>query len=153
MTDAACRRPEQLLPVGGEREQGSALVEFQVLAVLLLVPLVYVLLAALDVQRTVFGATQAAREAGRVAAVTGQESAARHAATLALRDQGVDGSAAAVTFTCPSGCRTPGGEITVRVATQVPLPYLPPVLAAAVRASIPVTAVHTAPIDRFRERP
>ena len=36
-----------------------------VLAVLLLVPLVYVVLAALDVQRTVFGATQAAREAGR----------------------------------------------------------------------------------------
>ncbi len=41
------------------REQGSALVEFQVLAVLLLVPLVYVMLAALDVQRTVFGTTNA----------------------------------------------------------------------------------------------
>jgi hypothetical protein len=126
-------------------------VEFQVLAVLLLVPLVYVLLAALDVQRTVFGATQAAREAGRVAAVTGSEAAARHAAALALTDQGVDASAAAVTFTCPTGCRTPGGEVVVRVATAVPLPYLPPLLAEAVRAAIPVTAVHTAPVDRYRE--
>ena len=35
-------------------ERGSALVEFQLLAILLLVPLVYVMLAALDVQRTVF---------------------------------------------------------------------------------------------------
>jgi Flp pilus assembly protein TadG len=153
VTEAVRRRPGGRQSGGGQREQGSALVEFQVLAVLLLVPLVYVLLAALDVQRTVFGATQAAREAGRVAAVTGQESAARHAAALALRDQGVGGSAAAVTFTCPEGCRTPGAEITVRVATEVPLPYLPPVLADAVRAAIPVTAVHTAPIDRFRERP
>jgi Flp pilus assembly protein TadG len=134
-----------------DREQGSALVEFQVLAVLLLVPLVYVLLAALDVQRTVFGATQAAREAGRVAAVTGDEAAARHAASLALTDQGVDASSASVTFRCERGC-APGGEVTVRVATQVGLPYLPPLLVDAVRAAIPVTAVHSAPIDRFRER-
>jgi Flp pilus assembly protein TadG len=134
-------------------ERGSALVEFQVLALLLLVPLVYVLLAALDVQRTVFGATQAAREAGRVAATTGNEGAARWAASLALSDQGVDASAARVTFRCPVGCRTPGGEITVEVATRVPLPYLPPVLADAVRAAIPVSAVHTAPIDRYRALP
>ena len=67
------------------KERGSALVEFQFLAVLLLVPLVYVMLAALDVQRTVFGATQAAREAGRVAASTGDEAAARHAAARPAR--------------------------------------------------------------------
>ena len=136
----------------GAGEAGNALVEFQVLAVLLLVPLGYVLLAALDVQRTVFGATQAAREAGRVAAVTGSEGAARRAATLALQDQGVDASTASVTFACPRGCGTPGGEITVRVSTEVVLPYLPAVLAEAARAAIPVTAVHTATVDRFRAR-
>ncbi len=142
--------PRSPLPSRGE--SGSALVEFQVLAVLLLVPLVYVLVAALDVQRTVFGATQAAREAGRVAAVTGDEAAARHAAALALADQGVDASAADVTFECPQGCRVPGAEVTVRVAAAVPLPYLPPVLADVVRASIPVSAVHTATVDRFRDQ-
>lgn len=134
-------------------QRGSALVEFQAFALLLLVPLVYVLLAALDVQRTVFGATQAAREAGRVAATTGNEAAARRAAAVALTDQGVPADRAHVTFRCPSGCRTPGGEIRVEVATVVTLPFLPPVLVDAVRASIPVSAVHTAPVDRYRALP
>lgn len=134
-------------------QRGSALVEFQVLALLLLVPLVYVLLAALDVQRTVFGATQAAREAGRLAATTSDPGAARHAAALALQDQGVDPQSATVSFDCPRGCRAPGGEVTVEVATTVPLPFLPPVLTEAVRAAIPVSAVHTAPIDRYRSAP
>jgi Flp pilus assembly protein TadG len=129
-------------------QRGSALVEFQMLAILLLVPLVYVLLAGLDVQRTVFGATQAAREAGRVAASTGSEQAARYAAAVSLCDQGVDPSTVAVVFTCPSGCQTPGGSITVRVVTRVGLPFLPQVLADV--AAIPVSATHTAPIDRYR---
>lgn len=129
-------------------QRGSALVEFQFLAILLLVPLVYVMLAALDVQRTVFGATQAAREAGRVAASTGDESAARYAAARSLHDQGVDPGPVAVTFTCPTGCQTPGGQITVRVATHVGLPFLPDVLAGV--ASVPVSATHVAPVDRYR---
>ncbi len=130
-------------------QRGSALVEFQVLAILLLVPLAYVLLAALDVQRTVFGATQAAREAGRVAAALSDEAAARYAASVSLQDQGVDPSQASVTFAC-SGCQGPGGEITVVVSTAVRLPFLPDVLADSVRAAIPVTAQHTAPLDRYR---
>jgi hypothetical protein len=133
-----------------QHERGSALVEFQVLAVLLLVPLVYVMLTALDVQRTVFGATQAAREAGRVAATTGDEAAARYAARLAMSDQGVDSGDVRVSFACPQGCRTPGGEIRVDVATVVRLPFLPPVLADTVRAQLPVSATHVAPIDRYR---
>ena len=130
------------------RQRGSALVEFQVLAVLLLVPLVYVLLAALDVQRTVFGATQAAREAGRVAASTGSEPAARYAASVSLRDQGVDPALVGVRFSCPSGCQTPGGRITVEVSTRVGLPFGPDVLGRV--AAVPVSATHTAPIDRYR---
>jgi Flp pilus assembly protein TadG len=130
------------------RQRGSALVEFQVLAVLLLVPLVYVVLAALDVQRTVFGATQAAREAGRVMAVSGDESAARYAADLALRDQGVEPNRVDVRLTCSPGCTAPGGRITVDVATRVSLPYLPDVLAAVV--AVPVSATHVAPVDRYR---
>lgn len=130
------------------RERGSALVEFQFLAVLLLVPLVYVLLASLDVQRTVFGATQAAREAGRVAASTGSEAAARYAARVSLTDQGVDPAAMGLTFTCPSGCQTPGGTVIVRVSTEVALPFLPDALDGV--ATVPVSATHTAPVDRYR---
>lgn len=129
-------------------ERGSALVEFQFLAILLLVPLVYVMLAALDVQRTVFGATQAAREAGRVMAVSSSEPAARYAASVALRDQGVDPSGVAVRFSCDDGCATAGGQIRVEVSTLVDLPFLPDVLSGV--AAVPVRATHLAPIDRYR---
>lgn len=130
------------------KQRGSALVEFQFLAILLLVPLVYVMLAALDLQRTVFGATQAAREAGRVAASTGDEAAARYAAARSLHDQGVHAGTVAVTFTCPAGCQTPGGQITVRVVTRVGLPFLPDALGRV--AAVPVSATHVAPVDRYR---
>ena len=46
-------------------DAGNALVEFTYLAVLLMVPLVYVLLAGFQVQRAAFGVTEAARQAGR----------------------------------------------------------------------------------------
>ena len=64
-------------------ERGSAIVEFHFLGLLLLVPLVYVLLAVLDVQRASYGVTQAAREAGRIFVATGNEEAARLAAQVA----------------------------------------------------------------------
>lgn len=127
-------------------QRGSALVEFQVLGLLLLLPLVYVLVAALDVQRTVFGATQAAREAGRVAVVTGQESAARYAAARALRDQGVEPASADVSLLCQD-CDGPAGAVVVTVAAVVRLPFLPDVLSGPL--GIPVTATHTAPLDRY----
>lgn len=134
-----------------DRERGSAIVEFHFLGVLLLVPLVYVLLTVLDVQRTAFGVTQAAREAGRVFVATGDDAAARLAADVALADQGVDAGAAAVAIRCSvASCYQPGGEITVRVRSEVLLPFLPPVIADAVHARIPVEATHAAVIDRFR---
>ena len=65
-------------------ERGSAIVEFHFLGILLLVPLVYIMLAVLDVQRTAYAVTQAAREAGRLYVATGDEAAARAAAAVAL---------------------------------------------------------------------
>ena len=74
-------------------EQGSALVEFVWLAMLLLVPLVYLLLAVFDVQRASFGAAAASRAAGRAYALAATDDEglrrARDAATVALDDQGV----------------------------------------------------------------
>ena len=60
-------------------ERGSAIVEFHFLGLLLLVPLIYILLAVLDVQRASYAVTQAAREAGRIYVATGDEAAARFA--------------------------------------------------------------------------
>jgi Flp pilus assembly protein TadG len=138
--------------VSSLRERGSAIVEFHFLGILLLVPLVYILLAVLDVQRTSYGVTQAAREAGRIYAATGDETAARLAAAVALQDQDIDASGVDIHFECSVvPCYQPGAEITVVVGSTVTLPFVPDVLAGAANAQIPVDATHVTVVDRFRE--
>ena len=135
----------------GRSDRGSAIVEFHFLGILLLVPLVYILLAVLDVQRTSYGVTQAAREAGRIYVATGDETAARLAAQVALQDQGVEVSGVEVPFECStSPCYQPGAEVTVIVGSVVRLPFVPDVLAGAVNAQIPVAAAHVSVVDRYR---
>ncbi|NEE03303.1 pilus assembly protein [Phytoactinopolyspora halotolerans] len=135
-------------------ERGGAIVEFHLLGLLLLVPLVYVLIAVLDVQRSSYGVTQAVREAGRMYVITGDESAARTAAAVALRDQGVEPGSVTLAFTCSTRpCLQPGSEITVTARTEVAMPLVPDVIAGTVNAHIPITAAHTAVVDRYRELP
>lgn len=133
-------------------ERGSAVLEFHFLGVLLLVPLVYLMLAVLDVQRAAYGVTQAAREAGRVYVATGSEQGARQAAAIALRDQRVPGADVSVEFSCStSPCYQPGAEVSVTVHTVVPLPYIPDALAGAIHTQVPVEAKHVSVVDRYRE--
>ena len=136
-------------------DRGSALVEFSSLAVLLMVPLVYVLLTVFQVQRAAFGVTEAARQAGR-AYVTADDPAqgrqrARAAADLALADQGLELCASCLAP--PAGALTPGGSVTVRVEHRVVLPLLGGLFRGAVPPSIPVRATHVEVVDRFREAP
>ena len=134
-------------------ERGSAIVEFHFLGILLLVPLVYIMLAILDVQRTAYGVTQAAREAGRIYVATGDEAAARTAAAVALGDHDVEPAEVELTFHCDADpCYQPGGEVTVTVASSVPLPLVPDVLAGVANAEIPVSARHVAVVDVYQER-
>ena len=46
-------------------QSGNAMIEFVFLGIILLIPLIYLVLAASYVQRNIYGVTQAAREAGR----------------------------------------------------------------------------------------
>ena len=137
---------------GPERERGSAIVEFHVIGMLLLVPLVYLLLAVLDVQRTAYGATHAAREAGRIYVATGDDTAARAAASVALRDQGIARADVDMSLTCDAApCYRAGAEITIVVEAEVPLPFVPDVLVGGVNAVVPVQARHVTVVDRFRD--
>ena len=134
-------------------DDGNALVEFTYLAILLMVPLVYVLLSTFQVQRAAFGVTEAARQAGRAYARSGseQEGAARAgaAARLALADQGlIDGPGP--TITCLGGpCLSPGSRVRTTVTYRVRLPLLGRVLGGG-GGTIPVTAVHTDHVDTYR---
>jgi Flp pilus assembly protein TadG len=129
-------------------EDGNAIVEFHFLGLLLLVPLVYLMLAILDVQRASYGVTQAAREAARVYSVTGDQGQAEFAARVALDDQRIS-EPATVDI---AGTYAPAARITVTVDTAVNLPFIPDVLAGAAHAQIPVLARTVVVVDRYRSR-
>ncbi len=137
------------------RDDGSAMIEFTWLALLLLVPLVYLVLAVFEVQRTAYAVTNAAREAGRAfvtAPSTPQAYARADAAVeLAMTDQGAPLDTVRSTITCGSDpCLTPGGRVTVVVQAEVPLPFVPDLFGRSM-ASVSVDARHEAVVDRYAE--
>ena len=138
-------------------EAGSALVEVVWLSVLLLVPLVYVLLAAFDVQRASYGVSGAARAAARAYSLAPDEGSApdraRAAAAVALRDQRIDADQVAMDVRCapePGNCLAPGSLIEVGLRYQVRLPLTPTALGGQT-PSIRVEASHTVAYGTYRE--
>lgn len=136
-------------------QRGNAVVEFSWLAILLLLPLLYVILAVFDVQRHAYGATAATHAAGRAFMLVergeGEDIArerAFEAAKLAMADQGVDIVPSDLDITCDPACLQPGSIVTVRLQRQVPLPLLPDVIGAD-RPSIRVSAQHTETYCQF----
>jgi Flp pilus assembly protein TadG len=120
-------------------ERGSALVEFVFVALVVFVPLIYIVAGFSAVQRGVFASTAAAREAGRAIGtapdpVTGQARAER-AAQLAVEDQSVQATDVRLAYApAGAGCDaaggytptlTPGEEFSVCVTVTVRIPLLP----------------------------
>ena len=110
-------------------DDGNAIVEFSYLAVLLMVPLVYVLLSVFEVQRASFGVTEAARQAGRAYATADDPAQGRAraaaAASLAMRDQGLDCDGCLTGLT---GALEADARVTTTVEHFVRLPLLGAVL-------------------------
>lgn len=120
-------------------ERGSALVEFVFIALVVFVPLVYIVAGFSAVQRGVFASTAAAREAGRAIgtapdAATGLTRAA-DAARIAVEDQSVEATDVQVAY-APAGvsCEAAGGytptlapgeEFSVCVTVTVRIPLMP----------------------------
>jgi Flp pilus assembly protein TadG len=135
------------------RDEGTATIEFTFLAILLLVPLVYVVLSASQVQRNAYAAAEAARDAGRAyvrADTAGEgEREAYAAARLAFRDQGLELPQDAVRITCSANpCLTPGARVTVSIDARAVLPGVPSLGRAA--ASVRVSAHHVEVVDAYR---
>jgi hypothetical protein len=120
-------------------ERGSALVEFVFIALVVFVPLVYVVAGFSAVQRGVFASTAAAREAGRAIGtapdITTGMARAQAAARIAVADQSVEATDvrlayAAAGASCESAggytpTLTPGEEFSVCVTVTVRIPLLP----------------------------
>lgn len=133
-------------------EQGSAVVEFVFLSVVVLIPLIYLVLTVGRIQAGTYAVTQAAREAGRayVTAEVAEGAAARAqaAADIAFTDFGFEGQ---LELGCDgTPCLRPEGRITTRATVNVPLPLVPGFARAVVPLEIPVSSTSVATVDRFR---
>jgi len=149
-------RPRRIRPMQrGAADRGSAAIEFIVLGVGLLVPLVYLASAAATVQAAAFASAQAVREAGRAFSSSATPEQGRRmaesAARLAFIDHGLELPGGAMRIACTDGpCLSPGSAVEVVLAWDVALPWLPGTMAADVPARIPVEARQRVPIDDFR---
>jgi Flp pilus assembly protein TadG len=143
----------------GRDEAGTAVVEFVFLAVIVMVPLVYVIVAVATVQRSTLAVTQAARDAGRafVTSDSAPQATVRVTAAvrLALADQGLPDDAALRFVAAGASCDaapvtprlTPGAEFTVCVTRRVRLPGVPSVLTGRGIRTVGAYEVH---VDDFR---
>lgn len=145
---------------GGARvrgEDGSAIIEFVVLGVLLLVPLIYLVMSVGRVQAGSYAVSTAAREAGRafVTAQSGEDAAGRaHAAArIAFADQGFGGLGDLEIACSSTPCLTPDSRVETTARVTVPLPLIPAFARDVVPLEIPLTASHLSIVDRFRTAP
>lgn len=143
----------------GQAERGSAVVEFLGAALILLIPVVYLIVTLGKIQAATFAADTAAREAGRVIATSDSFAAgtarAGTAVELAFADQGmsVDG-AQLLDVDCQSDpCLTPGDYIHLQVSTVVDLPLVPDFLADELGTQVRVEAEAMTAVDEFRQMP
>ena len=141
---------------------GRAIIEVIFLAVLMLIPVVYILISVLRIQAATFAVTQAARDAGRAidgaTTIDDGVAKAREIARIDLADQNVSDDQLTLTFVAPGGGCT--GESTVTpsldggstfdicVTAVITLPGVPSVMTGSRNT---VTGVYTEHIGDLRE--
>lgn len=149
-------------PPGTTRtDDGRAIIEVVFLAVLLLIPTVYILIGILRLQATTLAVAQSARDVGRLIETAPQLPTADQAlavARIALTDQNVasdglrivttgrGGSCADATAT--SFSREPGTDYDICVIAIIDLPGVP---TAVTGSRNTVTGIYTVHIDALRE--
>lgn len=124
-------------PEAGRGEQGSATVEFLMLSLVLLIPVVYLMLYLSQIQAAAFATVAAADQAAKViVSGTEGESAGQAQSTvlLTLADYGIPSDTVTVDVRCSMGdcsIREPAEVVEVRVDVDVPVPLVPAAWAAS----------------------
>ena len=141
--------------VAGDAQSGNAIVEFVYLAVLLMVPLVYVLITVFRVQAASYAVSSAAREAGRVYATSSSideaDGRAFAAARLVMADSNLPLDSDQLQITCSTNpCLQPGSQVDVVMTYNVALPLVPRFFSDRAPASIHVTSSHLEVVDRYQ---
>ncbi|HZZ96799.1 MAG TPA: hypothetical protein VFE19_07290 [Jatrophihabitantaceae bacterium] len=138
---------------------GSAIIEFVFVAVIVMVPLVYLIVAVASIQRSELAVSQAAREAGRAFATADRADQALPradaAVRIALTNQGLSDDVDVRYVPAGASCSDPtitprlvaGAQFTVCVTRHVRVPGVPSVLAGKGITTIGEYVVH---IDDYR---
>src|SRR5699024_2095062 len=136
-------------------ESGTALIEFSWLAIVLLLPLVYIMIAVFDVQRASYGVSAASQARAQAcvssSSVDTASGRAYTTARLTLRAHSVP--PADISVECrPSAraCLEPGSSVRVTVVARQPLPLTPRILGEQL-AAVTVDASHIEPYGTYRE--
>jgi Flp pilus assembly protein TadG len=137
-------------------DRGSAALEFILVGLILLVPLVYLVVSLGLIQGQTLGAEAGARHIARTVSQAPDAASARTAADGVLasvvEEYGIDAATVDVGMECiPAGssCPQAGATVFVTVRTRVPLPLVPPVLGLDRLASIPIEASSAQKVSRF----
>ena len=137
-------------------ERGSAALEFILVGLILLVPLVYLVVSLGLIQGQTLGAEAGARHIARSVSQAADAASARTAAAVVLAsvvdEYGIDASTVDVAMECvPAGASCPqaGATVVVTVRTRVALPLVPPVLGLDRLAGIPIEASSAQKVSRF----
>lgn len=141
------------VPLRGDA--GAAAIEFVSIAVLLLIPLVYLVITLGRIQAASLAAQAGARAATR--AMTTAESSeqgltrADSAAGIALADQGFDINDGTLSLQCSAQpCLTPGAGVQAKLDVRVVLPGVPSFVDGVIPLRVTVTATQVAVVDLFR---
>lgn len=135
-------------------ERGSAVLEFILVGLLMLVPLVYLVVALGMIQGQSLGAEAAARHVARAVSTAADAADARQradAVVAAVSDE-YDLAEVDLAIACaPEGASCPraGAMLRVTVRTTVSLPLVPPVLGLDRIAAVPVEASAAHKVSRF----
>lgn len=131
-----------------QNEEGSAIVEFIFASTVLLIPMIYLILAAGQLQAGSYAVVGAADQAAKVFAIAENPAQARanahHVVDRAMNNFGLSG--ANTSISCDQTCLTPGSIVTVEVSLRVQLPFISDYIDASV---FTVDASSTQRVDRF----
>lgn len=137
-------------------ERGSAALEFILVGVVLLVPVLYLVVALGMIQAQSLGAEAAARHIARAISTAdgATDAGARADAVLdaVVREYGMDAERVQVSIACAPAvvpCPAPGATVVVSLRTTVPLPFAPSVLGLDRVAAVPVEASAVQKVSRL----
>ncbi len=133
-------------------ERGSASLEFTVIALGVLIPILAVTVSISTIQRAQFAVTEIARQGVRAVALAPTAAAGNRAvrriARLTLADFGIRQSPRFEVTCVPVQCREQGSLIRLTTSVTIPLAMVPalPGLDLVTRIPVTATATHRAPL-------